>query len=75
MANVSIPKEFAGKKQLIAVPEREYRAFRAFQRDRETDREFQEVLEAEAEVRAGKVIRAASAAEALKEARVRGWVD
>lgn len=73
MPNVKIPKEFAKRKQLIAVPEREYRAFRDFMNASEN--EIADVRTAEAEIKAGLFIEAPSADVALKEARARGWLD
>lgn len=73
MPNIVIPKEFVAKRKLIAIPEAEYRRYRQMIQAR--DQEVADLRQSEGEVKAGKVIYAASATEALKEADARGWLD
>lgn len=75
MANITIPKEYSARKKLVAIPEKEYRAFLAYIRsDAESD-EVREVRQSEEDVKAGRVIEASSAEEALKKAGELGWLD
>ncbi|MBI4175032.1 hypothetical protein HY523_00260 [Candidatus Berkelbacteria bacterium] len=73
MPEVTIPKEFARKKKLIAVPVTEYRRLIRLARIR--DEELAEVLASEEEYRQGRYVTAPNVRAALKEARARGWFD
>ncbi len=74
MAHVIIPKEYEGKRSLVAIPKKEYEAYLVMRRTRSRpasqaksreDKELAEVLamieEAEAEYRAGTTTRITSA--------------
>ena len=73
MPDVTIPKEFAHRKKLIAVPPAEYRRLIRLARIR--DEELADVLASEEEYRQGRYVTALNVRAALKEAQARGWLD